>query len=1079
MHPPASPTHYARVNLSWRLRVSHASWSWIQVACAVGFTATAHADTLRFNRDIRPILSENCFHCHGPDTAARKGGLRLDSTAAAIAGGKSNRAALVPGRPSDSELVRRIQSLDPDLKMPPPDSGKQLSPKQIEALERWVTEGGRYEEHWAYSKPIAPTLAGSGFPAPHPIDALVQEPLKLHGLTPAPPASPETLIRRASLDLTGLSPRPEDVRKFRDAWHSDASTAWKSLLDQLLASERFGEHLASWWLDLARYADTSGFQGDPNRTMWRWRDYVIESFNQNKPFDQFTREQIAGDLLNPSTLESRLATGFHRNHRFNTEFGSVEDEWKVENVVDRVETVGATWLGLTLGCARCHDHKYDPISQREFYQFFAFFNHVPERGVYWDVFGDFAPAFEPALRAPLPSESVRLRELADQVKAARVQLEQSIAGIDTEQQAWESSKIHVLAESVPLQLPDQLVLHLAFDHSLEARFGIRESTNPAIPRVEFSKVIQISSESSPIYTQGILGSALELHGPGSPITVSNILDHPRFSLAFWLNPSATNGVILSKLGRQPLFPHGFELSLTNSQLHLELNHDFFDFDATMVPVHLTTEARIPTREWTHVGLILDGNRSKQGPRLFLNGKPAAAHERFLTARSLPGFQNSVPLRFGSPVAGVLQASVDDFRIYDRPLNDGEMELLANLHRAQALAIPRSQRSLSETEAAREFYSRFVSPTTLALRDEMVRRQALQDEFESSLPRVMVMAEKPGLPTAAVLHRGRYDAPGEIVQAAIPARLGTLPAGSPANRLGLAEWIISKDNPLTARVFVNRIWERFFGVGLVKSSENLGVQSEAPSHPELLDWLALEFMNSGWDVKALCRTIMESGVYQQSSVATPASLERDPENRWLSRGPRFRLGAESLRDNALFVSGLLVEKVGGPSVQTYLPSEKRSFSPDLYRRTVYAVWQRTRFNPVLGTFDAPSREACTVRRPRTNTPLQALAMLNETTFVEASRKLGERIMTHASGERDRLKFGFELCLARPPSDREIAALTRVVSLERERFQSHPELAKALLTVGASPVDKTLDPGELAAYAAAASAILNTDEFMTKE
>ena len=1012
----------------------------------------------------------------------------MDSSAAALAGGKSKRPALSPGHPGASELIRRLRSSDPDSQMPPPESGKSLNPDQIRVLEQWVTEGGHYEEHWAYSKPMAAKVPGDDSPGSHLIDSWVRESLRRQGLQPSPVAAPETLIRRASLDLTGLSPRPDQVREFRAAWDRNPEAAWSSLLDQLLGSERFGEHFASWWLDLARYADTSGFQGDPNRTMWRWRDYVIESFNRNKPFDVFTREQIAGDLLTPATVESRLATGFHRNHRFNTEFGSVEEEWKVENVVDRVETVGATWLGLTLGCARCHDHKYDPISQREFYQFFAFFNNVPERGVYWDVFGDFAPAFEPAIRAPRPTEAAHLRELALQVETARAQLEQTIAGIDAELQAWEQSKIHLLAESVPIPLPGELVLHLPFDHSLAAQWGVRESTPPPpnaapdtkpSPRVEFADVVQIFPTDSPIFTPGILGNALELHSPDSPITLSNVLDRPRFSFAFWLNPRSTNGVILSKLGQQPLFPHGFELSLTNSHLHFELNPDFFEFDATMVPVHLTTEAQIPPHRWTHVGVVLDGNRAKQGPRLFLNGKPAPAHERFLTARSLPGFKNSVPLRLGSPTHGSIQGSVDDFRLYDRPLADSEMDLLAHLHQAQTLAIPRSHRNRSEATAAREFYARFLSPTTLALKAELDRRQTVHDAYESTLPKVMIMAEKPTPPTASVLHRGRYDAPGDTVHAAIPASLGKLPENAPPNRLGLAEWMVSKDNPLTARVFVNRIWERFFGVGLVKSSENLGVQSEAPSHPELVDGLSLYFMNSGWDVKALCRVILGSTTYRQSSVAKAESMERDPENRWLSRGPRFRLGAESLRDTALLASGLLVEQVGGPSVQTYLPSEKRTFSPDLYRRTVYAVWQRTRFNPVLGTFDAPSREACTVRRPRTNTPLQALALLNETTFVEAARKLGERMMAHSTEERDRLTFGFESCLARQPTERELAVLTRIVSGERLRFQKHPDLAKEVLSVGASPVNATLDPQELAAYAAAASALFNTDEFVTKE
>jgi hypothetical protein len=981
-------------------------------------------------------------------------------------------------------------------------SGKKLARTQIEVLQRWIAEGAEYQPHWAFIRPIkpaVPTVADSKTTLHNDIDRFVIARLAEEGLEPSPEADRRTLIRRVSLDLTGLPPAPEEVHAFLTDTSPDA---YEKLVDRLLASPRYGEHLATWWLDLARYADTSGFQGDPYRTMWRWRDYVIDSFNANKHFDQFTLEQIAGDLLPNATMETRLATGFHRNHRFNTEFGAVEEEWKVENVIDRIETVSMAWLGLTMGCARCHDHKYDPVLRREFYQFFAFFNNVPERGVYWDVFGDDFVAFDPAMRAPVPTDALKIKSLEERVRVAEKKLRQVEPSLATELAAWETTK---QAWSSVVPLPDKLVLHLPLDRADDAEFGIRTNINTvaevvtnrlAEGRTEaitntvsttnvtvFADTLKISMPAGAQFESGALGRAWRVT-PDSPVIVSsNILDQTIATIALWIRPETNNGVIFAKFTHQKNFPLGLSLSLTNGRVHFELSHEVFDFDGTMVPVILTTQQPVPLGQWTHVAILLDGNRRKRGPTLFINGDLAPVDLLYASVRGLPPFANDQPLELGAgPEGGKFTGLLDDFRIYDRALTDREVNLIARLNQAAALALPPAQRTPEQQRAALEFYRDFISPTYRAAREAVEKLRDEKNRFEETLPLVMVMQEKPTPPTARVLFRGQYDQPQEAVTAGLPAALGTLPKDSPANRLGLARWLVSPDNPLTARVTVNRIWERFFGLGLVRTTENIGTQAGTPSHPELLDWLGMEFVCSGWDLKALHKLIALSATYRQSSRVS-ANSERaqalDPENRLLWRGPRFRISAEAIRDEALLVSGLLVEKVGGPSVTSYLPGRKVELSPDLYRRSLYSFWQRTKFNPSMGNFDATAREACTVRRQRTNTPLQALTLLNEVTYVEAARKLGERMMKQSPDAEARLRFGFELALCREPTAKELAVLDRVLRQNQAIYRADQATSNKLLAVGASKCDGALDPTELAAYSLTASIILNLDEFITKE
>jgi len=1071
-------------------------------------TGLLPAAPLQFNRDIRPILSDNCFACHGPDSAARKAKLRLDHRGLALAGGKSGMPAVVPTDPGKSELIRRITSKDPEELMPPPKSGKQLTAAQIAMLKTWITEGAEYQGHWAFAPPAQvkpPDLSATGEAAGkplHPIDAFIRARLQQEHLAFSLPAPPATLIRRVSLDLTGLPPTPAEVSAFERDCAIAADAAYAELVERLLSSPRFGEQMAARWLDLARYADTSGFQGDPLRTMWRWRDYVIDSFNHNKPFDRFTLEQIAGDLLPDATLETRLATGFHRNHRVNTEFGAIEEEWKVENVIDRVETFSATWLALTAGCGRCHDHKYDPISQREFYQLFAFFNHVPERGVYWDVFGADAVAFDPSVRAPRPAEAIKLRALEQKIAKAQSDLQRFENSVGSEFAAWENSGHQWDATA---SLPSNLVLHLPFDESFKATFGVRSNvttstrlstnrladgrsvilTNQATRTnlLRFGDTLRITAPRLGQFAPSPVGRAWQ-PAPGAPLMISsNVLDQPRATLAFWLGPGTSNGTVFTKMGRQKLHPLGISLVLTNARLKFTLAHEQFDFDGTMVPVELTTQQELPLHEWVHVAVVLDGTRNKPGPALFLNGRQVPVDLLHTSARGLPPFNNTQAFQLGGSASSPSPGWIDDFRIYDRALREAELQLLARLRDAAALGFPRAQRSPRQQEIATAFYRDFISPTYAAGRRDLEGLQAEKTSFEESLPLVMVMAEKPGLPTARVLYRGQYDAPREVVPAGVPSALGTLPPDSPPNRLGLARWLISPDNPLTARVFANRLWEQFFGIGLVRTSENLGSQSEPPSHPELLDWLSTEFVEHGWDIKALIKQMVSSAAYRQSSASyLPGSgnphpgLARDPENRLLWRGPRFRLSAEIIRDQALAVSGLLQEEVGGPSVYPYLPGERPGPTP--HRRSLYSFWQRTRFNPSMATFDAPSREACTVKRPRTNTPLQALALMNEVTYVEASRALAERMMKHASIPEARLRHGLELALGRAPQPDEMPVLTKMLEKHLAHFRADVPAAQKLIGQGITTPDPSLPAAELAAYAMVANALLNLDEFVTK-
>jgi mono/diheme cytochrome c family protein len=873
--------------------------AWIAVPCLSGVARAT--DAVDFNRDVRPVLSDNCFRCHGTDEKQRQAGLRLDLRDKALLKLESGALAIVPGDPAKSELLRRVSAEDEGERMPPKEMNKRLTPAQVEVLRQWIAAGANYSQHWAFIKPVRPelpTVKNAAWPK-NEIDRFILARLEKEGLHPSPEAGRETVIRRLSLDVTGLPPSPPEV----DAFLADRSPdAYEKLVDRLLASPRYGERMAVQWLDFARYADSNGFQEDGSRTMWRWRDWLINALNDNMPFDQFTVKQLAGDLLPKPTLEDRIATGFNRNHRTNNEGGAILEEWRVETVIDRVETTSQVWMGLTMGCARCHDHKFDPITQKDFYRFFAFFNNVPETG-YGGGSGANTP---PLISAPTPEQQARLKELDLTIAASEDELRRIVkTDLADAQVEWE-------------------------DAALES---------------------------------GITDPARQLAPP---------------------KPAQPKGK-----GKKPRPPAKL---------------------AAMVPAKPIKPEPVP-------------------PAILAILKTAAEK------RTPP--------------------QIKQLADYSRPRLGG--------------AIADADKKLLQARQAKA-------------------------AFEAAVPQSMVMEEMPKPREAFVLIRGQYDNHGEKVTAGLPGFLPPLPAGAAMNRLGLAQWLVSPEHPLTARVWVNRAWEGFFGTGIVKTSENMGSQAEFPSHPELLDWMATEFMRRHWDMKAMVRLIVTSATYRQASIDTPRLLQVDPENRLLARGPRFRLGGEVIRDQALAVSGLLKEKIGGPSVRPYMPQgiwdetsvygDLRNYKADqgdgLYRRTLYTIWKRTAAPPTNLLFDSPTREICTVKRSRTNTPLQALAVLNEVTFVEAARKLAERMLADGGATPEaRLTYGFRLAAARVPRPEELKILSDGLKVDLERFHRNMEAAKKLIADGASNSAPRWKPEELAAYTLAANVLLNLDEVLTRE
>lgn len=891
------------------------------------FGVCLYGQTPNFNRQVRPILSDKCWTCHGTDSKL----LRLDRETSA--------------REARSKIVARVTA----KQMPP---GAPLAAAEIETLRQWAEAGAPWEKHWAYEPPQRQP-GGS-------IDGLVRAKLEVVGLKPAPKARPEKLLRRLYLDLTGLPPTIEEL---------ESPVSYEQTVDRLLASPRYAERMTARWLDAARYADSNGYQTDGERVMWRWRDWVLEAFEKNMPFDQFVVEQMAGDLLPGATLSQRIATGFQRNHRGNGEGGIVAAEYLAEYAADRVETMSTVFLGSTVGCARCHNHKYDPFSQKEFYQLFAYFHNIGERGRYFK-YGN-TPPF---IHAPTDEQAMRLKQLDQQITIAEGKLK---AG--------------------------------------EAQGAL--DWKPTVDLIPIEKA-------APSYTDAFTVAGQIVVKPG--IVVAKTVQ-----------------------GEDPM---GFGFQIEKGRLQVNLVQRWLD-DA----IRVETERVLPEGERHHVAFTYDGSKLAAGLKVYVDGR--AEKLRILVDELNQDFVVKEPIRVGA-----LEA-----KVFDRVLTELEVAFLAG--------------TASGPEARRR---QFLEKQDAAAWREVVRLRKEREAYLAQVPTVMVMREMAEPLQAHVLVRGAYDRPGEPVMPGVPSVLGSIPQGLPNNRLGLARWLVSKENPLTARVTVNRFWQGLFGVGLVKTTEDFGSQGEWPSHPELLDWLAVEFVESGWNVKKLIKTIVMSETYQQSSEVSPELIARDPENRLLARSPRMRLDAGQVRDQALFVSGLLVEKVGGPSVKPYQPaglwkelSGGADYQTDqgegLYRRSLYTFWKRTSPPPTMANFDAAGRETCVVRESRTNTPMQALNLMNDVTFLEASRKLAERMMA----SKDGLGMGFRLVTGRRPEANEIAVLQGALERHLKTYRAAPQEARHLLAHGESARDAKLDVSELAAHTMVASMLLNLDEGITRE
>jgi hypothetical protein len=1053
----------------------------LAAVCALGVAAwlpAAGEKRVDFSREIRPILSDNCFFCHGPDEKTRMVGLRLDTREGAFEV-RGNNAVIVPGSRQDSRLYQRLIHENAALRMPPAHSGKKLTEAQIELIGRWIDEGAPWEEHWAFVPPKRwplPETKQKNW-ARNAIDHFVLARLEKEGLKPSPEADKVTLARRAYLDITGIPPTPEKV----DAFLADKSPdAYEKLVDKLLDTDRHAERLAMVWLDLARYADTHGYHIDSHRDMWPWRDWVIRAFRQNMPFDRFTIEQIAGDLLPGATRDQITATGFNRNHMINYEGGAIPEEYLVEYVVDRVETTSTVWLGLTMGCARCHDHKYDPISQKEFYRFFAFFNTIAEKGL-----DGRAGNAEPVL--PLPDETQRQKLIAlNEEICAR---EEALPGWQVEelQREWEKS-----AGSLPEATREGLIAHWDFDDNLSDSSGGYRHARLLNGEISYGTGQSGKAAGFNTFTRVSLGR-IERFNPYGPFTV-----------ALWVRPGGwKDSTILyqwPEKGKRPPFLLYLDDSVVLPELqkgsHLGIRIGAHSENAIVVE----TEERLPRNRWHHLTLTYDGSGKAEGLRLFVGGEPAKTRIVKNALRADARAEGTLEIGYNKELEFYesYRGSIDDLRVYLRPLRQEEAFTLAVHHPVrQFLLYWDGKRSKEQSEALRDYFLTYAAPERMRVawteKKELERRKK---ELEKEIPTVMVMREDEKPRETFVLKRGAYNAPGEKVEPGTPSVLPPLPNDAEPNRLGLAKWLVSPGNPLTARVMMNRFWQIYFGHGLVRTAENFGSQAEAPTHPELLDWLATEFIESGWDVRAMQRLILTSATYRQSSKATPELLERDPENRLLARGARFRLPAETVRDNALAASGLLVEKVGGPSVFPYQPkgvweeiaygdvysaqTYVQDHGENLYRRSMYTFWKRTAPPPALATFDAPDREKCTARRPRTNTPLQALVLMNDPTFVEAARALAQRMILEAGRDHGkRIEHGFRLAVARKPTPRERQWLRDLAEKHTSDYRKDPQAAEALISVGESKPDPRVDKTELAAWTTVASVILNLDETITRE
>lgn len=1155
---------------------------WLPILCILiassispGITFGQEGGRVDFDRTIRRILSENCFKCHGPDARARKGGkhgMRLDTAEGALAdlGGY---AAIVPDHPEKSELVRRITTADPDDKMPPPLSGKKLKPEEIALLKEWIAQGAKYTPHWAYVKPARPPLPKVSNPAwpKNGIDHFILARLDHEGLKPSPEADRHTLIRRVSLDLTGLPPTPAEVDQFVQ---DTGPQAFDRLVERLLASSAYGEHWARWWLDQARYADSAGYADDPPRTIWAYRDYVVRSFNENKPFDQFTLEQIAGDLLPHPTEEQLIATGFHRNTQTNNEGGTSDEEFRNVAVVDRVNTTYAVFMATTMGCAQCHDHKYDPITQVDYFRSFAILNNTADAD---------RSDESPVLALFTPEQKKEKREWEADIRQLEKVLQTPTPALAAAQVNWEHDFNKELVWEV--LHPDQMesrsgaTLTLEEGGAIQVEHGAKKDTYILdIPLTDDRRITALRLEALPDDT-------LPSHGPGCAKDGSFVVSKLRASLE---PPEGTRRLgrfvrielpgkekILS-LAEVQVFNGGANIARKGVARQSSTAYDGAaalaidgNTNGNFLEAKSTTHTEISDNPWWEVDLgseqpvnsIVVWNRTDnhlqgrlKGFRLaLLNEKREPVWEQTADSAPNPNAVFSVsggrPLDFtaaysdGSPKAADVSAILSHPGVkgegWSAGAVAGQPHVLTLLSAAPVQVSPGSRLNVTIEQQSKHDYATLgkfrlsvtadpqaamFAATPAAIlgiiktpceertgrqRDELAKYyrstapalQPQRDKLASLNRQLATIKPYTTVPTMRELtgderrkthiqHRGNYLDLGQEVTEGLPAVFPGLPKGAPMNRLGLARWLVDPDNPLTSRVVANRLWESIFGIGIVRTSEDFGTQGDPPTHPELLDWLATELQQNRWDLKHLLKLMVTSAAYRQSSRDTPELLARDPDNRLLARGPRFRLSAEMIRDQALFASGLLSRKMYGPPVRPPQPKLglsaafgggidwTTSTGEDRYRRAIYTTWRRSNPYPSMATFDAPDREVCVVRRACSNTPLQALVTLNDPVYVEAAQALARRMASAGHNPTEKAQFGFRLCLARSPSELELKGLLRLYGTTYARMAGDlPKARTVALQVDTTPPPGT-DLAELAAWTVVGNVLLNLDEFLMK-
>ena len=1038
-------------------------------------SASPSMGAVEFNKDIRPILSSKCFQCHGPDKNHREAGLRLDTREGAI-NDNDGVKAIDPENLNESEILFRIHSKDSDEMMPPPESKKELSDEEKSLIDEWIKSGGTYEDHWAFQRinKSDPPKSEPGLISRNPIDTFIQSRLLREELKPMPEAEKSMLIRRATFDLTGLPPTISEVDAFLA---DDSPEAYENLVDRLLESESYGERMALAWMDAARYGDSSVMHADGPRYMWPWRDWVINAYNSNMSFKQFTIEQLAGDLIPNATVDQKVASGFNRNHATSDEGGAISEELRVEYVVDRVQTTSNVWMGLTMECSQCHDHKYDPITQKEYYQMFAYFNNTTDPGMQTRNGNQ-----SPTVTVPDSKQVQRLAELEKRIILEDNKLELYKRSSIPEYVKWLREAEKSAGEAVPEPA------------GLNHFFPLDEIEGNIINAQIGGGVGKLSGKLIKAERGG--GSGLKFDGKSS-FTFDNWPERKResgFTFAAWLKlPANGNGSVLARMDEGKSF-RGYDLWVQGRAVGTHIISNWPNNALKVV-----SDKPLAENKWQHVAVTYDGSSKSSGVKIYIDGQLAGNKVEQDSLKD--SIVTNTPFKIGSRSKGAnFNGEVDELRIYNKALSGDDVKRLGGDPIKNILAMSKKERTKEQKLALLNFYLNNHDPKykDLAKIKEALLKKKAAIPVNSKVTS-MIMQDNPEGKTRLtyILNRGQYDQPikegdDAVINPGVPSVLPDLDDKAPKNRLGLAKWMTDPSHPLTARVAVNRYWALFFGRGIVKTSGDFGNQGSPPTHPKLLDWLANDFVENGWDVKRTIHQIVTSATYRQTSRIVPDSYRKDPQNLFLARSPRFRLQGEFIRDAALSVSNLLVESVGGPSVKPYQPANiwnevslngglryKRDSGEKLYRRSMYTYWKRSAPMPNMLIFDAPTREKCMIQRPITNTPLQALVVLNDPQFVESARAFAERIMSEGDAdERSKINHGFKLALSREATDAEFKVLKRVLDGQVSAFTADKEKAKKFLSVGESARNESVDMVKHAAWTVIAQIILNMDEALTR-